>query len=112
MRSLLLNFLLSAGIVLIAGCKTKGPGFDPYSSTSPDRFSQVQLDNQLNPSWLHSPTNFYTLGPGDIIQIEIIGEAQSRAQTVVGPDGKIYYSILPGLSVWGLTLSESKAAVE
>jgi protein involved in polysaccharide export with SLBB domain len=30
----------------------------------------------------------------------------------VGPDGKAYYSILPGLLVWGLTLAETKELLE
>jgi protein involved in polysaccharide export with SLBB domain len=31
---------------------------------------------------------------------------------LVGPDGRIYYTLLPGLSVWGLTLTETKELLE
>jgi protein involved in polysaccharide export with SLBB domain len=30
----------------------------------------------------------------------------------VGPDGKIYYHLLPGLDVWGLTLKQTRDLVE
>ena len=32
--------------------------------------------------------------------------------TPVGPDGKIYYYLLPGLDVWGLTLKQTRDLVE
>ncbi|MDB6033292.1 MAG: polysaccharide export protein Wza [Verrucomicrobiales bacterium] len=59
-----------------------------------------------------APTNFFKLGPGDVIQIEMLGEAEGPAVQTVGPDGKIYYNLLPGLFVWGMTLSEVKTALE
>ena len=36
----------------------------------------------------------------------------SRATTSVGPDGKIYFHLLPGLDVWGLTLAQTKSLLE
>jgi len=32
--------------------------------------------------------------------------------TVVAPDGKIYFNLLPGLDVWGLTVAEAKTQLE
>ena len=46
------------------------------------------------------------------LEIENIGEGSTRATVKVGADGKIYYYLLPGLRVWGLTLPEAKAAIE
>ena len=57
----------------------------------------------LNPS-----TDPYRLGPGDIIDIEVIGESKSQVVLGVGPDGKIYYSLLPGTSVWGVLFLMSR----
>jgi protein involved in polysaccharide export with SLBB domain len=54
----------------------------------------------------------FTLGPGDTIEIEIIGLANSRAVTPVGLDGKIYYNLLAGIDVWGLTLDQTRALLE
>src|SRR6267378_1419652 len=35
-----------------------------------------------------------------------------RPATVVGPDGKIYFNLLPGLDVWGLTLAQTRELLE
>jgi protein involved in polysaccharide export with SLBB domain len=54
----------------------------------------------------------FTLGPGDAVEIEILGTPKSRTLTPVGPDGKIYFYLLPGLDVWGLTLKQARELVE
>ena len=51
----------------------------------------VSLSRQIDRAWLQPPTNLFTLGPGDRLEIEIIGEPGSRTTTVVAPDGKIYF---------------------
>jgi polysaccharide export outer membrane protein len=72
----------------------------------------VELTNRLNPACLQASTELFTLGPGDKLEIEILGEPASKAVTVVAPDGKIYFNLLPGLDVWGLTLGQAKANLE
>jgi protein involved in polysaccharide export with SLBB domain len=52
------------------------------------------------------------LGPGDRLEIEILGDPISRTLTTVGPDGRIYYHLLPGVDVWGRSLSETKGLIE
>jgi len=47
-----------------------------------------------------------------VLDIEILGETAAPSSATVGPDGKIYYSLLPGLFVWGMTLSETKVHLE
>jgi protein involved in polysaccharide export with SLBB domain len=54
----------------------------------------------------------FTLGPGDRLELELIGDLASRTATVVGPDGKLYFNLLPGVDVWGLTLTDAKARLE
>jgi len=54
----------------------------------------------------------FTIGPGDSVEIEILGTPTSRAVASVGPDGKIYYHLLPGLDVWGLTLKQTREVME
>lgn len=66
----------------------------------------------LPPEWLRPSDAPFRLGPGDRLEIETIGDPATRASTLVGPDGKIYYDLLPGLDVWGLTLAEARAALE
>src|SRR5213075_3544856 len=48
----------------------------------------------------------------DRLEIEVIGDPASRTITIVGPDGKIYFSLLPGIDVWGATLAQAKALLE
>jgi protein involved in polysaccharide export with SLBB domain len=61
---------------------------------------------------LKPPQDAFRFGPGDVMEIEIIGDGTTRAVTTVGADGKIYYYLLSGQKVWGLTLPETKALLE
>jgi protein involved in polysaccharide export with SLBB domain len=76
-------------------------------------FETVTFTNNIRAEWLNAPTNLFRLGPGDMIEIENLGQPEALGNVVLaGPDGKIYYSMLPGLSVWGLTLTETKELLE
>jgi polysaccharide export outer membrane protein len=66
----------------------------------------------LDAEWLKPPAAEFTLGPGDRVAIDVGGEEASRVETVVGPDGKIYYAMLSGIDVWGQTLGQARAALE
>jgi protein involved in polysaccharide export with SLBB domain len=46
------------------------------------------------------------------VEIQLLGEVASKATTMVAPDGKIYFDLLPGIDVWGLTLGQTKARIE
>jgi protein involved in polysaccharide export with SLBB domain len=94
------------------GCRTKGPSFDPYGERTAQAFAPVELTNHLDQSLLKPPAEPYRLGPGDLIEIEAIGEPASRAQLTLGPDGKVYYGLLPGISLWGLSLSECRTNLQ
>jgi polysaccharide export outer membrane protein len=102
---------LSTGclLALMAGCAT-GPHFDARSKVA--ILTATTVTNDLNRELLQPRNGFFTLGPGDQIEIEIIGTPLSRQIVTVGPDGKIYFNILPGQDVWGLTLSQTKAQLE
>lgn len=95
--------------VLLAACRTPEPPASdarkpapvaPPAPTNQTSFTAVTAERQLPPEWLRAPTNYFTLGPGDRLEIEVIGDLTTRATTVVGPDGKLYYYLLPGLDVW------------
>ena len=75
-------------------------------------FSSIDETNTIRPEWRQAPTNFYTLGPGDKLEIEIMNEPTSRAMTTIGPDGKVYYYLLPGIDVWGLTLAQAHDKIQ
>ena len=118
-------------LVVLAGCQSRGPRFDPRLSSraaagkeprsvfahklfplDDQKFTAVETTNLVRPEWLKPPADFFRLGPGDVLDIETMGEPNARSQAMVGPDGKIYYGLLPGTFVWGLTLSEAKDVLE
>jgi polysaccharide biosynthesis/export protein len=101
-------------LLLVTACQTNGPKFDPYAQKDrpSEGFSSVELTNRPAALLLKPPSDPYRLGPGDQIEIEAVGDAASRATVTVGPDGKVYYSLLPGVSVWGLSLSETRALLQ
>ncbi|MCL5097563.1 MAG: SLBB domain-containing protein [Candidatus Omnitrophica bacterium] len=126
-----LSLIWCVAFALGLGCKSYGPRFNPYQPASEsssalagqgtsrklakldqNAFSSIEFTNRINPEWLKAPSNFYKLGPGDIIEIEIVGTPNSMSDALVGPDGKIYYGLLPGEFVWGLTLSQTKDLLE
>lgn len=114
MKKFFLRNLTGVALVLLfAGCRQTEPkqtGFQPTAFSS--AASMVTLTNQINPAWLNAPTNLFTLGPGDKVEIQLIDDPASKEITVVGPDGKIYFNLLPGIDVWGKTLAQAKGEME
>src|SRR5262245_23236612 len=109
-----LIFLAVVGL-MFAGCHHPHPGrrFDPHATVpAVTQLETVALTNRINPEWLRPPAEPFRLGPGDRLEIESIGDATTRTLATVGPDGKIYFYLLPGIDVWGLTLTEAKARLE
>jgi polysaccharide export outer membrane protein len=104
------------GLVLLglAGCQHPGPRFNPYDLNAGRTLDlqTVSLTNKLNPEWLKPPTAPFTLGPGDRVEVELMDDITSRTVAVVGPDGKIYFNLLPGIDVWGLTMPQAKELLE
>src|SRR5215813_2929359 len=82
--------------LVVAGCagekpkKAAGGGsFAPVDSRpAAAALTGVPIKNDLNPELLQPGKAAFTLGPGDAIEVEIIGHPASRALTVVGLDGK------------------------
>ncbi|MFZ4764098.1 MAG: polysaccharide biosynthesis/export family protein [Roseimicrobium sp.] len=102
---------------VLSSCKLLGGAkFDPYSenpeSAMDPEFTSSEPPEEIRPEWLQPPTKEYTLGPGDRVSIEILGEAGTLAETIVSPDGKIYYNLLPGLEVQGKSITQAKEALE
>lgn len=81
------------------GPKPMPPSFTPTA---------VASVGSLEQSLLQRPTTEYKLGPGDLLQIEVVGDLTTRSRTIVGPDGKIYFNVMPGIDVWGLTLNQTR----
>ncbi len=112
MRVFFQILFVSAGL-FAAGCANvrHGPAFDPRQPPVTG-FHDLGGTNNIEPVWLKSPTNEFRLGPGDHVDVELIGSGQGSQPALVGPDGKIYFDLLPGLKVWGLTLAQTGALLE
>ena len=103
-------------LMLAAGCESEMPARH-YSDVSelpltPSQPQMLMMTNHVDPALLRAPTNLFTLGPGDKLEIELAEETNSLTTTVVGPDGKIYFGLLPGLDVWGLSLGQTRDLIE
>jgi polysaccharide biosynthesis/export protein len=95
--------------LVVAGCqnmqrKASAPRAVP-ASFSPE---PVAASSPLDQSLLQRPNTEYRLGPGDTLVVEVVGDLTTRSRTVVGPDGKIYFNVLPGIDVWGMTLPQAR----
>jgi protein involved in polysaccharide export with SLBB domain len=107
----------SLALLLAGGCKTdtsysSNGEHSHFQALNPANVQMLAVTNQLDPALLRAPTNLFTLGPGDKLEIELVNETNSVSATVVGPDGKIYFNLLPGIDVWGLTLGQTRQIIE
>jgi len=108
---------IACALVLITGCQipnhSKAPRFDPYPAAfATNDFNGVTVKRTLDPTLLQRPSELFTLGPGDQIEVELLGKPLSRTILTVGPDGKLYFDLLPGMDVWGLTIAQTKALLQ
>lgn len=69
------------------------------------------VSNAIPPELLQAPTEPFVIGPGDVLEIELMGQP-GRTTTMVCPDGRIYYDLLDGLDVWGLDLKQARELLE
>src|SRR5882672_1547786 len=83
---------LVALCLLWCGCKHSKPDYAELMSRlnagvrGTNRVAQLQtvaLSNKLDQAWLKPSPALFTLGPGDRIEIEVIGEPLSRTTTIV-----------------------------
>lgn len=111
-KTFALLFGVAGALAIFTGCQTRGPAFNPRETHELAELTGIGITNSLNADLLKPGADYFTLGPGDQIQVELLGTADSLANLTVGPDGKIYFNLLPGIDVWGLTLSETKSRLE
>jgi protein involved in polysaccharide export with SLBB domain len=104
-------FIFCLLLALATGCAYRhGPSFDPRAEGDALALQEqnASATNPIDPAWLQMPTNEMTLGPGDRVDIDVFGHGDATSSALVGPDGCIYYSLLPGINVWGLTPSQAR----
>ena len=89
--------------------------FDPHAAkggAEVSAFRRVRTDARIDPAWLVPPTEPYRVGPGDQLEVELLEFPETRQSCPVLPDGTVFFHVLDGLQVSGLTLDEIKAAME
>ena len=100
------------GALLFSGCASIKQRFAKMKPEPPPpaKFELTPVEGlpPVDPALLQRPDTAFRLGPGDELEIEVLGDVDTRARTVIGPDGKIYFFLLPGVDVWGLTLAEAR----
>jgi protein involved in polysaccharide export with SLBB domain len=115
-RRLALAAAAVTALLFLSGCET--PTQLPMAregtpAQAPVTAEVAPVEQQaLDASLLKPSDSAFKLGPGDKLDIEVMGDAGTRSTVTVGPDGRIYYNILPGLDVWGLTLPEARGRLE
>jgi protein involved in polysaccharide export with SLBB domain len=117
MKKLFILCGIVGAAALITGCQipnqSKAPRFEPRpNGLWSNELNTVTVKRSLDPTLLQPPQELFTLGPGDQIEVELMGKPSSRTLLTVGPDGRIYFDLLPGLDVWGLTMAQTKKALE
>ncbi len=114
--------LLAFLLIAIMGCSPDSivvaKKFDPRApipaaiGSPATNLTSLVISNQIKPEWLHPSTEPYRLGPGDRIELEILGRTGTRTTTFVCADGKVYFDLLPGIDVWAMTLEEARLKME
>jgi protein involved in polysaccharide export with SLBB domain len=106
---------LSFAALFLSGCQSwrhpPGRATLPPAPAPVAELVSVAPAQPLDAALLKPGAEVFRLGPGDKLDIEVMGDAATRATVTVGPDGKIYYYILPGTDVWGLTLRETRERI-
>ena len=105
-------------LLFLTACTSvqKGPRFDARgdsaAAVAAPNFESASVKDPIDPQWLQKPTKAYTLGPGDKIELEILGETGTRTETFVTPDSKVYFDLLPGIDVAGKTTQQLQTELE
>ncbi len=105
--------LLLALLCSAASARQKGAPFDPAATaTTNASFQRQTLGERIPADWLRPSPSGYRLGPSDKIDIELFGGNAARETVTVCPDGRIYFDLLPGTLVAGLTVEQTRTLLE
>ena len=105
--------LFAAALACLAGCEgVTLPVAKPGLPAAAGADFNAPPTQSIDPAMLQPSSAPFRLGPGDQLEIETMGDIATRATATVGPDGKIYYYLLDGIDVWGLTVPEAGDRIE
>ena len=104
-----LSLLAAASLASCTHSNQQVRKFNPHSTpdTTAADVVKTSLSQSPDPSLLSPDPSPFRLGPGDVIDIELLNSGDGPQSTFVGPDGRIYFHLLNGQQVWGLTIAET-----
>jgi len=104
-----------AMIMLLSSCALPENSFNIHDpgqlyGDEPD-FETLDLTRPIDPQDLRPPTEPYRVGPGDVLDIEVAEDINTRAASQVMPDGMLYFDVAEGVKASGKTLREISATL-
>jgi polysaccharide export outer membrane protein len=69
-------------------------------------FKSIKCGSPLDKNLLNRPSGPYRVGPGDILDIEVAENKDTRTKSTVMPDGMLYFNTARGVHVKGKTIRE------
>lgn len=125
-RGIGLSLALLLGLFQSACLQSTGPKFNPRPGAALGEAKDGSESGELvSPEFvpagarqsppvdlLQPPPGDYRLGPGDKLDLEILDEPDTRAETFVTPDGMVYFDLIDAVEARGKTAPELKAALE
>jgi len=80
--------------------------FDPRQTVAAPAFASAAHTKGIDREMFAPSREPFRVGPGDKLEIEILGGDSTRRTALIGPDGKLYYALSPSIDVSFLTLDE------
>nr|MBA3845860.1 polysaccharide biosynthesis/export family protein [Planctomycetota bacterium] len=90
-------------VAILAGCFGRTDRLPSYRSTLA---VEADLRDVDRPQPTDTPPPAMTLGPGDVLDIQVAGIAGTRERCPIGVDGMLYYGPTDGVRAAGHTLDE------
>ena len=84
----------------------------PAAGSSPIDHHAHQSLSVSSPDHLAAWQRHLTLGPGDVLEVRLYGEADSGRTVTIGPDGRVEYLQAHEFMASGLTVDELRAGLE
>lgn len=101
------------------GAKQNPRTFDPRQTKAQAEAiaAQQPLFNRVSigavpGEWLVPPLDPYRVGPGDRLEIELLGFPETKQMCMVLPDGTMLFHTCDPLKVTGMTIEEVQAAIQ
>lgn len=110
------SILLLSALAALAGCAAPGAkpapaGPRPEATVVGVRGDRVEAE-PIAPEWLRPPADEFVLGPGDVVETEIVGVRGTKSVAPLLPDGTYLFDLLPAVPAAGLSLPQLRQRLE